>query len=50
VLSEPVDRRPARRRRTRLTDSWHEQIASWVKDGLSAVRMLELARADPDQP
>jgi transposase len=50
VLSEPVDQRPARRRRTRLTDSWHEQIASWVKDGLSAVRMLELARADPDQP
>ena len=50
VLSEPVDQRPARRRRKRITDSWREQIASWIKDGLSAVRMLELARADADQP
>lgn len=50
VLSEPVDRRPARRRRRSLTDPYRAQIAAWVKEGLSAVRMLELARADPEQP
>ena len=50
VLSEPVDQRPARRRRKASTDAWREQIATWVRDGLSAVRMLELARTDPEQP
>ena len=31
VLSEPVDRRPAPRRRKRITDSWRDQIPTWVK-------------------
>ncbi|HEY7062935.1 MAG TPA: IS21 family transposase [Chloroflexota bacterium] len=50
ALREPVDRQPARRRRRSLVDPYREQIAQWVKDGLSAVRMLELARGDPEHP
>lgn len=33
-----------------MTDPYREQIAGWVKDGLTAVRMFELAREDPEQP
>src|SRR5262245_1388100 len=50
ALREPADRPPARRRRRSMVDPYREQIAQWVKDGLSAVRMLELARGDPAQP
>jgi transposase len=28
----------------------HEQIAEWLKQGLSGVRMMELAREDPEHP
>ena len=33
-----------------LVDPWRNQIAEWVRQGLSGVRMLELARDDVEQP
>ena len=36
--------------RSKLTDPYRERIAGWVKDGLTAVRMFELARDDPERP
>jgi transposase len=50
VLKEPVDKRPAPRHRRSRVDAYRPQIEQWVREGLTAVRMLELARADPDQP
>ena len=50
ALAEPVDRPPPRRRRAKLTDPYRERIAGWVTEGLTAVRMFELARDDPEQP
>ncbi len=50
ALQEPVDTTPARRHRASKVDPYRPQIEHWLKDGLSIVRMLELARADPDQP
>lgn len=50
ALAEPVDQEPRRRERTKLTDPYRERIAGWVKDGLTAVRMFELAREDAEQP
>jgi transposase len=48
VLDEPVNRQPAPRRRPSQTDPFHDQIRDWLGTGLTAVRMLELARSDPD--
>src|SRR5688500_13686713 len=50
ALAEPVDQPPPRRRRAKLTDPYRERIAGWVKEGLTAVRMFELARDDPERP
>ena len=50
ALSEPVDQRPSRRARVSLVDPWRSQIAEWLRQGLSGVRMVELARDDPQQP
>jgi transposase len=50
ALAEPVDQGPRRRERTKLTDPYRERIAGWVKDGLTAVRMFELAREAGEQP
>src|SRR5205823_7388555 len=50
VLQEPVEPPPARRQRSSIVDPYREQIAGWVGEGLSATRMLELARADPARP
>jgi transposase len=50
ALKEPVDQRPARRRRASIVDPYRPQIEGWLKQGLSIVRMLELARADPERP
>src|SRR6266849_6091841 len=44
ALSEAVDRQPSTRRRKSLVDPFREQIAEWLKQGLSGVRMMELAR------
>ncbi len=50
ALSEPVDQPPPRRQRVSLVDPWRSQIAEWLRQGVSGVRMLELARDDPEQP
>ncbi len=50
VLREPVTQAPARRQRASQVDPFRAQIEQWLQQGLSAVRMLELARADPDHP
>jgi transposase len=50
ALEEPVDRRPAQRRRSSIVDPYREEIGRWLEAGLTAERMLELARSDPDQP
>ena len=50
LLTEPVDRRPERRQRRSVVDPYREQLAQWVKDGLTAERMLELVRGDPEHP
>src|SRR5712692_2568791 len=50
ALSEPVDRQPEMRRRKSNVDPFREQIAEWLKQGLSGVRMLELARDDAEHP
>src|SRR3981081_935105 len=50
ALSEPVDQQPSGRRRKSSVDVFREQIAEWLKQGLSGVRMMELARDDADHP
>ena len=50
VLKEPVDKPPTKRGRRSKVDPYRPQIEHWVREGLTAERMLELARADPDQP
>jgi transposase len=50
ALSERVDRQPGSRRRPSQVDPWREQIAAWLRQGLSGVRMMELAREDPEHP
>src|SRR6266536_3106623 len=50
VLQEPVDRPPAKRYRRSKVDPYRAQIERWVGEGLTAERMLELARADPEHP
>jgi transposase len=50
VLREPVTREPARRSRSSMVDPYRPQIEQWLTDGLSIVRMLELARSDPEHP
>jgi transposase len=50
VLEEPIDRHPASRHRTSTVDPYRAQIEQWLQDGLSIVRMFELARADEAQP
>ena len=50
VLQEPVARQPAKRYRRSKVDPYRAQIAGWLGAGLTAERMLALARADPDRP
>ena len=50
ILQEPVDRQPAKRYRRSKVDPYRLQIERWVGEGLTAERMLELARADPERP
>ena len=50
VLEEPIDRHPASRHRTSTVDPYRTQIEQWLQDGVSIVRMVELARADEAQP
>ena len=50
VLREPLDQPPARRQRRSHVDPYRTQIARWLDEGLSVVRMLELARRDREDP
>jgi transposase len=50
VLHEPVDRQPAPRQRHSKAAPYRPQIETWVREGLTAARMLELVREDPEQP
>lgn len=50
ALREPIDQAPARRHRHSKADPYREQILQDVQMGLSNIRILERARADPDQP
>jgi len=50
VLHEPVEQHPPKRRRQSKIESYRPQIERWIGEGLSIVRMVELARADAAQP
>ena len=50
ALREPVDQKAAKRHRPSVVDPFESQIRQWLKEGLTTVRMLELARGDPVQP
>jgi transposase len=50
VLKEPVEQRPTKRRRQSKVETYRPQIERWIGEGLSIVRMVELARGDPAQP
>ncbi|HET8626983.1 MAG TPA: IS21 family transposase [Thermomicrobiales bacterium] len=50
VLKEPVDQQPAKRHRRSKVDPYREQILGWLDQGLTATRMVELAREDADRP
>lgn len=50
ALREPVDRAPAKRYRRSKVDPYRDQISAWLMQGLTATRMLELAREDAERP
>ncbi len=50
VLQGPVERAPAKRYHRSKVDPYRAQIAGWLGEGLTAERMLELARADAARP
>jgi len=50
VRTEPVNRQPASRGRISTVDPYQARIEEWLEQRLSIVRMLELARSDPDRP
>lgn len=50
ALHEPVDKPPTPRHRASKTDPYRAQIEAGIKAGLSTVRILEMARHDPEQP
>jgi transposase len=50
VLREEVDKKPKTRERTSAVAVFDAQIAQWLDQDLSVIRMLELARANTDHP
>jgi transposase len=50
VLREEVDKKPKTRERTSAVAVFDTQIAEWLDQNLSVIRMLELARANADHP
>src|SRR5579859_7865502 len=50
VLREPLDKQPAARPRESQVAAFTTQIQTWLEQGLSVQRMLELAWADVDHP
>jgi transposase len=50
VLKEGVETPPLHRKRSSIVDPYRDQITRWVKEGLTAARMLELVRVDKEHP
>ncbi len=50
VLREEVDKKPKTRERTSAVAVFEAQIAEWLDQNLSVIRMLELARANAEHP
>jgi transposase len=50
VLRDPIDKLPSSRRRASVADPFEPQIVQWLSEGLSIVRMLEMARTDEIHP
>jgi transposase len=50
VLREEVEKKPKTRERPSAVAVFDAQIAEWLDQGLSVIRMLELARANTDHP
>ena len=50
VLREEVEKKPKTRERTSAVAIFDAQIAQWLDQNLSVIRMLELARANTDHP
>ena len=50
AAQEPIDQKPASRRRGSIVDPYRPQITAWLDEGLPAVRMLELARQESERP
>src|SRR5438552_15229106 len=50
VLREEVDKKPKTRERTSAVAVFDAQIAEWLDQNLSVIRMLELARANTEHP
>lgn len=48
ALAEPIEQVPAKRERASIADPYRPQIERWLEAGLAAVRVLELARSDPE--
>jgi transposase len=48
VLKEPIDQAPKERDRTSAIAVFEPQIQAWLTEQLPVIRMLELARSDPD--
>src|SRR5258708_13823801 len=50
VLREEVDKKPKTRQRTSAVAIFDTQIAQWLDQHIPVSRMLELARADSENP
>ena len=50
AAQEPIDQKPAARRRRSIVDPYRPQITAWLDEGLPVVRMLELARQEAERP
>src|SRR5437660_4213629 len=50
VLREEVEKKPKTRERTSTVAVFDAQIAEWLDQNLSVIRMLELARANAEHP
>src|SRR5256886_6717760 len=50
VLREEVEKKPKTRERGSAVAVFDAQIAQWLEQGLSVIRMLQLARAHPEHP
>lgn len=50
ALGEPVNKQPSGRTRASAVDWYRDRIEGWLSAGISVVRMIELARNDPERP